>query len=278
MVDIEAVEWAYRLFLCREPDRSYVDGHQQTNADHAALRDSFVSSPEFQTYLKTKQYTKPFIASCLTLNKEPFYVTPSFVPRVGEYVAGNPFEQIAGLVRQSLGPGDAVVDVGAAVGWFSLLARRFVASGGKVYAFEPHSDTFEALTRTIAAQNASDVILCSRMALGSRNSFTFVEAPLEPDGLGSRCVDVGIERVPVGLLDNFNFRQPVRMIKISTNGSEDDVISGAVRTIRHNRPLLAIPHRCLDSIGRLVPEARYEIMSDVPQIADYVWLKSTRVP
>ena len=41
------------------------------------------------------------------------------------------------LFRSECRPGDTVVDVGANVGWYTVIASKLVGKGGKVVAFEP---------------------------------------------------------------------------------------------------------------------------------------------
>ena len=48
-----------------------------------------------------------------------------------------------------LGPGDNVIDIGANVGSFAILAASIVGTAGKVFAFEPAGGTFSRLKRNI---------------------------------------------------------------------------------------------------------------------------------
>lgn len=59
--------------------------------------------------------------------------------------------------RSLLSPGMTVVDVGANIGYFSLLAASIVGQGGKVVAVEPHPETYRSLKRTIDRNNSRNV-------------------------------------------------------------------------------------------------------------------------
>ena len=62
------------------------------------------------------------------------------------------------LVESSLGPGMTMLDLGAHVGFFSLIASRCVGSSGKVYAFEPQPEVYDVLVRNIKANGLGSTI------------------------------------------------------------------------------------------------------------------------
>lgn len=64
---------------------------------------------------------------------------------------------ITGLIESRLGPGDVFIDVGANIGYFSLLASRKVGSAGKVYAFEASPSVFEHLQSNLTLNQAGNV-------------------------------------------------------------------------------------------------------------------------
>ncbi|HCX31114.1 MAG TPA: methyltransferase, partial [Blastocatellia bacterium] len=51
-----------------------------------------------------------------------------------------------------------VVDIGANVGYYTLIAASVVGASGKVYAFEPEPSNYELLTRNIAANGHKNVL------------------------------------------------------------------------------------------------------------------------
>jgi len=60
-------------------------------------------------------------------------------------------------VKRILKPGDIFVDVGANIGYFSLLASTVVGPGGCVHAFEPVPITTERLLENLAANAVENV-------------------------------------------------------------------------------------------------------------------------
>ena len=59
-----------------------------------------------------------------------------------------PFETT--LVMASLAPGSVFVDVGANIGYFSVVAADIVGEDGQVLAFEPDPDNFALLQANLA--------------------------------------------------------------------------------------------------------------------------------
>lgn len=62
------------------------------------------------------------------------------------------------IIEASIKEGDIFVDIGACIGWFSIIASRKVGPGGKVYAFEPNPNSFRLLKKNIAANNCYNII------------------------------------------------------------------------------------------------------------------------
>jgi hypothetical protein len=60
---------------------------------------------------------------------------------------------------QSLRRGDLMVDVGANVGYYTILGALLVGETGRVYAFEPDPVSFEILRRNVAFHDLGNLVL-----------------------------------------------------------------------------------------------------------------------
>jgi len=137
----EHVVWAYRLFLDREPEgRDVVLGKVATNPNTAALRWEFMASSEFR---RLHPHLAPF-AENTVLIAEVADGLRLFVD-VADHLVAQPIvrgvyepEETA-FVRSRVEPGQTVVDVGANIGYFSVLLAHQVGPAGRVHAFEPPS-------------------------------------------------------------------------------------------------------------------------------------------
>ncbi len=169
---------------------------------------------------------------------------PTFVMQVdpgdtaGEMAAGEAWEVATTHVfKQLIRPGDAIVDVGAHWGYFTLLAATLCAETGRVYAFEPHPKNFAMLSRNIAANHLSNVVTVQSAVSNCDGSTQLFEArgsmghsvntlPEEWrmfDGATPRAVAVSTVK-----LDNFFANNPVqpRLIKIDIEGAEPRALEG----------------------------------------------------
>ena len=54
------------------------------------------------------------------------------------------------VVRGLVKPGDIAIDIGTHVGYYSVLLSKLVGAHGRVFAFEPHSSTFQLLKHNTA--------------------------------------------------------------------------------------------------------------------------------
>ena len=66
--------------------------------------------------------------------------------------------EITRLFEELITPGMVVVDIGAHIGYFSLLAARHAGPEGRVYAFEPAPDNYTILVKNIALNNYRNII------------------------------------------------------------------------------------------------------------------------
>lgn len=64
-----------------------------------------------------------------------------------------------GFFVRFLKPGDVVIDAGANIGTLTLTASRVVGSGGHIFSFEPHPETFAFLKRNCSYNKCSNVEL-----------------------------------------------------------------------------------------------------------------------
>jgi hypothetical protein len=89
--------------------------------------------------------------------------------------SGESFTFYENLIRKDdlqrgiiLGPGDTVVDVGANIGTFSVLAATSVEPGGRVISFEPVEETFGHLGENIALDGLGNAE-CRRAAIDAKD-------------------------------------------------------------------------------------------------------------
>jgi FkbM family methyltransferase len=139
-----------------------------------------------------------------------------------------PFE--TELLLDELRPGDTAVDVGANVGYYTLLFARRVGPDGRVFAFEPDPANFELLRRNVERNGYRNVVLsplaasdrCGPARLFLSGSNAGDHRTYDPaDGRPS----LDIETVP---LDRFfaGYPGPVDLVKMDIQGGEFAALTG----------------------------------------------------
>jgi FkbM family methyltransferase len=131
-----------------------------------------------------------------------------------------------------------VIDIGANIGSVTLpIAQCF--SSGIVYAFEPLPFLYSLLTRNIDQNNLSNV-LALPYALGNKDQEVFLRPP-EGKGVrnwGATQLDLSGEKAEMKLLDGFEFKEKILLIKVDVEGAEPLVFQGARKTIARDRPYI----------------------------------------
>lgn len=195
--------------------------------------------------------SKPFRG--YNLNRYPFLIKIHnyFLNKVsGEYIDTNGFKMIAGkegwlhfrytgeyeplttkIVSNIIKEGDVVVDIGANIGYYTLLFSKLVGKSGKVYAFEPESNNFCFLKKNIelngccnviAEQKAvSDINGVVKLFLDETNpgAHTMIDEHKNLHSIDVQCVT----------LDSYfkDMKQKPTLIKADVQGVEDRVLRGA---------------------------------------------------
>jgi len=165
----------------------------------------------------------------------PFFYKSAYEPAVTDAIV------------TALRPGDVFLDVGANIGYFSVLAARTIAPGGRVIAFEPHGGARDALETLVQRNEVSAIVEVVPMALadteGEATLFTEeginAHSTIEPALSPMRQVAIlrPAENVRTTTLDNWIARRPdliprVRCIKIDVEGAEERVLAGMSQMLR----------------------------------------------
>ncbi|RLI75708.1 hypothetical protein DRO97_02640 [Archaeoglobales archaeon] len=139
------------------------------------------------------------------------------------YAMSNYESGVTKLFTKLIKPGMTVVDVGAAIGYYTLIAAKLVGNSGRVYAFEPIKSVYE--------------VLCSNVKL---NNFTNVKAynvaVSNRDGNVEVTVENTLKSVPSTKLDSI--LSDCDLVKIDVEGMELMVLEGMTNTIRKNKPII----------------------------------------
>jgi len=143
-------------------------------------------------------------------------------------------------VRALVRPGDLVVDVGANLGWFSLVMAEAVGPGGEVWAVEPTPPILRALKRNLALNESLNVRvfeLALGDAAGTAEIHIFSGLPHGHASVSTLDrTDYNTHEVERRTLDDLLDGRVPAFVKIDVEGSELAVLRGASATIAAECP------------------------------------------
>ncbi|MCY3818777.1 MAG: FkbM family methyltransferase [Gammaproteobacteria bacterium] len=142
------------------------------------------------------------------------------------------------MLEKHVEPGSVVVEVGAHVGSHTVPIARMVGRCGRVYAFEPQRKLYRELHRNLALNGMTNVVPL-RYAIGAGEARVIEMNLPTPGNEGGTGIGIGGDEAELRNLDGFGFER-VSVLKIDVEGHEDEVLDGAVDTIRRNRPVVLI--------------------------------------
>ncbi len=173
------------------------------------------------------------------------YTHPANDIYISESIRNNrnwePYE--TGVLIANLRPGDTMVDLGANIGYYSLVAAAIVGDSGSVYAFEPDPGNFELLQRNIA-RNGFERIHARNIAVSDGRGETrlFLSADNQGDHRVYASGDEearGRGHVDVECVDFDSFAEAEGvspdLIKIDTQGAEAAILRGMRRVAERRR-------------------------------------------
>lgn len=139
------------------------------------------------------------------------------------------------FVNKIINKGDTVIDVGANLGSYSLIAASKVGKG-KVFAFEPSNIAYKRLLENITINNMDDKIKTLRVAVSDKKGYLDFSDLSRPEvSHVSYIQSQGSTRIKSITLDGFIKRQKInkiRLIKIDVEGYEAKVLEGASEILK----------------------------------------------
>ena len=162
------------------------------------------------------------------------------------------------FIETNLSPGDVFIDVGAHVGYFTLLAARRVGPRGTVLSIEPNPFALDQLRRNVERSHLRNVLM-EHTACGESRATVPLYLQTESNssmaslyfGKASSAGAVDVRCTPLDDLCQERGLHRVMLVKIDVEGAELFVLRGMKRIMREMRPAIVIelhPH-LLEDVG-----------------------------
>ena len=275
MIEREQIFSAYRLLLGRDPENEPIVNHLSSLPDLAALGQMLITTDEFRRRASVgdfpqgrEQWVCAEIRNGLRLWLDLMDLG------VGAGALRDDWERSeTTFVLSHLEAGEGFIDVGANIGWFTVLAAEKVGPEGHVYAFEPRRDLFRRLRDSVAANGMLERCTLLNMALGaSRSQMPIASNPDELNPGHSFLVrnDENMEGMPIDTvlverLDSIDVDHKITLMKIDVEGAEAMVVSGATGLIKRDHPFLIAEFfpEWLRKVSGVEPRAYLDLLRDL---------------
>jgi FkbM family methyltransferase len=183
------------------------------------------------------------------------------------YALGTSEPLVQKTLARLLTPGTVLYDVGANVGFFTILGARLVGPTGRVIAFEPLPDNVAVLRHNVAL-NAFDNVTVFECAVARASGTAELRLAAEPtwaklSAEGAAAAPGDSLRVRVVTIDELidaGTIPPPALLKIDVEGAELDVLAGMSRALALHRPvMLCEMHGTNRAFGALMRGLDYDI-------------------
>lgn len=148
------------------------------------------------------------------------------------------------FVKKEVKKGDVVLDIGANIGYYTLIFAKLVGESGKVFAFEPDPTNFNLLRRNVRNNGYNNVVLINKAVSEKSEKLKLF---LSEDNLadhriydsqdGRKFIEIGSVR-----LDDYfkDYSGEINFIKMDIEGAEYGAVQGMPDLIKKSRKIKVI--------------------------------------
>jgi len=148
------------------------------------------------------------------------------------------------FIINHINKGDNVIDVGANIGYTTLLLGKTVGENGYVYSFEPEQTNFDLLKQNVNVNKYQNVEPIQKIVSNKNGKIKFVIEDTAvihhiDGGKGAFTKKHSIVRLDSVTLDDY-IDGPIKFVKIDVEGHEIEVLNGMKSLIDKNKDLQLI--------------------------------------
>ncbi len=266
----EDLHFCYRLLLGRNPDldgwNTWFNAIKNEGTSIKTLVTGFLSSPEFKNRNLVPSQNQ---ANHKIIDLDDFKID---IP-IDDWAVGKTIlEQrsyephVTSCLKSFLSPGMTFVDIGANIGYFSMIAASIIGSSGKVFAFEPNQYNCQYIYNSAAINGFNNITIYPFAVANESKNFIY-------DNLGTNGIISEIERdtnifesrtivMSVVLDELLDKIEHINIIKIDIEGAEYKALAGAKNMLGKHRPIILseFSPSALKNVSQVSGEAYLEIL------------------
>jgi FkbM family methyltransferase len=154
------------------------------------------------------------------------------------------FERETSILFQKIAKdGMNILDVGANIGYYTLIGSRLVGVSGRIHAFEPESKAYEYLSRNVSTNKCSNVVKVAKAVSDRQGPAIFICNKPEEGFISNSSPSNGGITVQTISLDAYFSEEgwpPVDIIKMDIEGGEHSALRGMKELSQKNPELKLI--------------------------------------
>lgn len=250
------VRWAYRILLDRECESDEVVNEKvERLGDKRALRMELLTSDEYYeniTNHREQVQRKP----CVVIKKlgqvcsNGVRIHLDLSDYISTEIAHNNYDvQEVQFIKRIVKTGDTVLDLGAHVGYYTLILASIVGENGKVFSFEPQEHLFSLLQQSIQDNGYQGWIIAENCCVGDVTRKGRLAQHHGPGDYGCTHLlatpsslplydDLAIEETNILNLADCNFPRAIDFIKIDVEGAEYLALKPFEKRLKQDQPII----------------------------------------
>ncbi|WP_135820882.1 FkbM family methyltransferase [Halostella litorea] len=167
--------------------------------------------------------------------------------------------------KSNIEPGMTIVDIGANIGYFTVVFASLVGNQGHVYAFEPVAESVDILNKNLSTNGHSNVTI-EHAAVSDSGGETAIFGNENQRGHSSILSpvhenDEELGTVQTTTIDTYFTDTVVDFMKIDAEGAEPRIISGAEDCLESHQPKILMELN--PTLWESDPEDTIEYLSDI---------------